>query len=611
MKKPFKIALIVLICLAILAGAGLAGYKLFFEDADILSKETYYRLSYEGKTYDMSRDEFRALSAGQGRSMEYAGESYTLHVRKAEGKLNITVAGKGFTAAADVEYEERERLSGVKPTWLTARDAKTGHYYKLASVTTPTSFSAVKDAEDPDGDELTTQFAFSRKDSGLTTVYVTGLFADKEALEAEGYEKSFISYPDDGSAKAKSKAGDKYEAYVLRGDTTRYLIQSPYETGYICIEVCYVPDVGAKKQESLLESYFTAQARSELEAMDPAEYEALVLDRAALIEQAALDSRTEEAVLGNLIQQLLSGKIKPSTDFRAEAEKAILSERAAELRETASEEALAAVSVQLDDNFIHNQVEIAAYSAAAKINPDRQYQSIVAEFKQNFIDDSRWQQLYKGLLKTLEITALSTVMGVVLGAIVATIRTTWERNRDNMRRGPARSLLMASDKLCGVYLTIIRGTPVMVQLLIMYLIIFASSKNGTTSAVVGFGINSGAYVAEIIRGGIMSIDQGQFEAGRSLGFSYPRTMIYIILPQVFKDILPALANEFIALLKETSVSGYVAVRDLNKGGENIRSVTYSPFMPLIAVALIYLAVVMFFTKLVGILERRLRESEHR
>ena len=146
--------------------------------------------------------------------------------------------------------------------------------------------------------------------------------------------------------------------------------------------------------------------------------------------------------------------------------------------------------------------------------------------------------------------------------------------------------------------------------MIIYYIIFASSNNGVLIATLAFGINSGAYVAEIIRGGIMSTDNGQFEAGRSLGFNYVQTMWYIVIPQALKSVLPALANEFIVLLKETSVAGYVAIRDLTKGGDIIRGVTYSPFLPLIAVALIYLVMVMFFTWLVGRLERRLRSSDH-
>ena len=165
------------------------------------------------------------------------------------------------------------------------------------------------------------------------------------------------------------------------------------------------------------------------------------------------------------------------------------------------------------------------------------------------------------------------------------------------------------NSICKIYLTAIRGTPVVVQLMIMYYIIFSTSRNSMLIAILAFGINSGAYVAEIVRSGIMSVDSGQFEAGRSLGFDYKSTMWYVIIPQAFKNILPALANEFIVLLKETSVAGYVTIRDLTMGGNIIRASTYSPFMPLFAVALIYLVMVIFFTWLVGKLERRLRHSE--
>ena len=178
-----------------------------------------------------------------------------------------------------------------------------------------------------------------------------------------------------------------------------------------------------------------------------------------------------------------------------------------------------------------------------------------------------------------------------------------------MRPGIGRFFLGVANAICKVYLTVIRGTPVVVQLMIIYYIIFASSRNALGIAMLAFGINSGAYVAEIVRGGIMSIDVGQFEAGRSLGFNYVQTMRYVVVPQVFKNVLPTLANEFISLLKETSVAGYVAIQDLTKGGDIIRGATYSPFMPLIAVAIVYLVMVMFFTWLVGKLERRLRSSE--
>ena len=232
------------------------------------------------------------------------------------------------------------------------------------------------------------------------------------------------------------------------------------------------------------------------------------------------------------------------------------------------------------------------------------------DFVLNFVDDNRWRYLTSGLANTLKITFFAVLIGIALGVVIAIVRSTWDKNQETMRPGLPKFLLRLGNAICQIYLTVIRGTPVLVQLMIIYYIIFASSNNGVLIATLAFGINSGAYVAEIIRGGIMSTDNGQFEAGRSLGFNYVQTMWYIIIPQALKSVLPALANEFIVLLKETSVAGYVAIRDLTKGGDIIRGVTYSPFLPLIAVALIYLVMVMFFTWLVGRLERRLRSSDH-
>ncbi len=234
---------------------------------------------------------------------------------------------------------------------------------------------------------------------------------------------------------------------------------------------------------------------------------------------------------------------------------------------------------------------------------------IKADFILNFIEKDRWQFITSGLKNTLLITLFSLILGVVLGIVVAIVRSSYDKTYNEMRRGFKKFLMSIINAICKLYLTVIRGTPVVVQLMIMYYIIFASSRNSTLVAIIAFGINSGAYVAEIVRSGIMSINEGQFEAGRSLGFDYKSTMWYVILPQAFKNILPALANEFIVLLKETSVAGYVTIRDLTMGGNIIRAATYSPFMPLIAVALIYLVLVIFFTKLVSILERRLRKSE--
>lgn len=223
------------------------------------------------------------------------------------------------------------------------------------------------------------------------------------------------------------------------------------------------------------------------------------------------------------------------------------------------------------------------------------------KFIANFITDNRWKYIIDGLQTTLTVTFFALIVGVLLGFLVALVRSTYDKT----------GKLKILNVICKVYLTVIRGTPVVVQLLIIYFVIFGSVNiSKVIVAVIAFGLNSGAYVAEIFRSGIMSIDQGQFEAGRSLGFNYRETMIYIIMPQAFKNVLPALGNEFIVLLKETSVAGYIALQDLTKGADIIRSRTYDAFWPLFAAALIYLVLVMIFTKLVSLLERRLRNSDH-
>ena len=227
--------------------------------------------------------------------------------------------------------------------------------------------------------------------------------------------------------------------------------------------------------------------------------------------------------------------------------------------------------------------------------------NFTASFYQNFIEDDRWKYITDGLFNTLRITFFAVLIGIFLGFLIAVVRSTYDKTHK----------LGVLNALCKVYLTVIRGTPVLVQLLIIYFVVFGSVKiDKTLVAVIAFGINSGAYVAEIFRSGIMSIDNGQFEAGRSLGFNYSQTMFYIVMPQAFKNVLPALGNEFIGLLKETSVAGYIAIQDLTKGADIIRSRTYSAFMPLIAAALIYLVLVMVFTFFVQKLERRFRNSDH-
>ena len=240
------------------------------------------------------------------------------------------------------------------------------------------------------------------------------------------------------------------------------------------------------------------------------------------------------------------------------------------------------------------------------------FSGLAHDFDTVFIVKDRYQQLFRGLGNTIKITIGALIIGVIIGVVVAAIRSSYDKNLETLKAkgGLGYILLSILNGICKVYLTVIRGTPVVVQLMIAYFVLFISVKDGVPIGIFAFGINSGAYVAEIFRGGIMSIDNGQFEAGRSLGFNYIQTMWYIVIPQMFKAVLPTLCNEFIALLKETSVAGYVGVIDLTKAGNSIAGVTYNYFLPLLAVAVIYLAIVMILTSLVARLERRLRKSDH-
>ena len=226
---------------------------------------------------------------------------------------------------------------------------------------------------------------------------------------------------------------------------------------------------------------------------------------------------------------------------------------------------------------------------------------ITREIYTCFVVQDRYMEIVRGLGNTLLITFFALLLGVAIGLVVALCKVTASENKK----------LKILDVIAEVYLTVIRGTPVVLQLMIWYFIILASAKNPIPVAILGFGINSGAYVAEIFRAGIQAVDSGQMEAGRSLGLSYAQTMRKIVLPQAFKNVLPALGNEFITLLKETSVAGYIAVHDLTRGAYNIRNATYSSFPPLIGAALIYLIIVMILTSLLSRLERRLRQSDYR
>ena len=239
------------------------------------------------------------------------------------------------------------------------------------------------------------------------------------------------------------------------------------------------------------------------------------------------------------------------------------------------------------------------------------WESLKMGFYQTFILEDNYQYFVKGLGTTLTVTVFALIIGVIIGVLVAIIRSAHDQQPERKKGLPLRIL----NGICKVYLTVIRGTPMMVQLLIMWFVVWASARSTDSNmmkcSILAFGINSGAYVAEIFRSGIMSIDKGQMEAGRSVGLTYAATMRYIIIPQAFKNVLPALGNELITLVKETSVVTVIGLRDLTKGAMIVQSKTYQALVPYFAIAAIYLVIVMFLTWIMGKVERRLRQSDLR
>lgn len=233
------------------------------------------------------------------------------------------------------------------------------------------------------------------------------------------------------------------------------------------------------------------------------------------------------------------------------------------------------------------------------------WQNIFVKFYQAFIEADRWKQYLGGVGSTLYVTAMALVIGVMLGVVVAVIRTA----HDQQRPGHRNAVLGVVNWVCKLYTTVIRGTPMMVQLLVMGMVIFSSSRNFAVVGALTLGINSGAYVAEIVRSGLMSVDPGQMEAGRSLGMSYFDTMRLVVIPQAIKNILPALGNEFITLLKDTSLISVIGGKELVYAAQGIITRTYESMFPLLGCAAIYLALVLIFSWLQGKLERRLRQSD--
>ena len=233
---------------------------------------------------------------------------------------------------------------------------------------------------------------------------------------------------------------------------------------------------------------------------------------------------------------------------------------------------------------------------------------VVRKFNMAFIEGDRWKLFVQGMGVTLQLTITGLIIGVILGVLVAVIRTT----HDQQRLGRRRSIILGIlNVICKIYITVIRGTPMMVQLLIWGFVIFKTSRDHTMVGMIGLGINSGAYVAEIVRGGLMSVDVGQTEAGRSLGLSYLDTMRFIVIPQAFKNILPSLGNEFITLFKDTSLVSAIGGTELVYYSEAVGAKTYEYMFPYLGIAAMYLVIVMILTWLLGILERRLRQSDRR
>lgn len=229
------------------------------------------------------------------------------------------------------------------------------------------------------------------------------------------------------------------------------------------------------------------------------------------------------------------------------------------------------------------------------------FDSVGKKFVLAFVEGDRWKLYFKGLGVTLEIALFAAILGMVIGTVVALMRLSQKRN--------GKKTIWA--RIAGIYVDVIRGTPSVLQLLIMWFIVMKNSQNGVLVASLSFGINSGAYVSEIVRAGILAVDKGQTEAGRSLGLSKAQTMIYVVIPQAIKNVLPPIGNEFIVLLKETAIVGYVSLTDLTRAANQITSRTYEAFMPLIGAAVIYFTVIKILTILLDKLERRLRKSDNR
>ena len=549
----------------------------------------------------------------------------------------ILIAAGIFTYVEirDAETIKAEDINKLPSTVLVGYLESEGRYVKLAEVNTLSKYSdklkykldpngnRIKDAEghafkeeDPDGNELTNFYAYYSKENPGEEIRI---HAVKGTPEEAAKQSGFTDAAEATVSRKTGYLGSREDGEDL---VLGFFIESPYREFSIATTITMRGKDDREETEKIEKA--KGLLKSALTEISPAAGEDIrirtVKSNPEEAAKAAGFAHPEETTIAGKdgwmgtrweVDDLILGFFTKS-DSRGtsiSATVALRSEKEPEATEEADAEAAEAEN-DTPESIRAEKARSLLESVMAKVTPEKQMAQIAKDFKENFLDDNRWTFLTNGLVTTLEITLFAVLLGIAIGVLVAVVRSTWDQNAENMRPGLGKGLMSVLNGICKTYLTVIRGTPVVVQLMIIYYVIFAGAQNGTLIGSLAFGINSGAYVAEIIRGGIMSVDRGQLEAGRSLGFSYVQTMRHIIVPQALKSVLPALANEFIVLLKETSVAGYVAVMDLTKGGETIRGLTYSPFMPLLAVALIYLVVVMFFTWLVGKLERRLRSSDH-
>ena len=550
----------------------------------------------------------------------------------------ILIAAGIFTYVEirDAETIKAEDINKLPSTVLVGYLESEGRYVKLAEVNTLSKYSdklkykldpngnRIKDAEghafkeeDPDGNELTNFYAYYSKENPGEEIRIHAV----EGTPEEAAKQSGFTDAEETTVSGKTGyLGSREDGEDL---ILGFFIESPYREFSIATTITMRGSDEREETEKIEKAKGILD--SALTAFSPASGEDLrirtVKAKPEEAAKAAGFAHPEETTIAGKngwlgtrweMDDLIVGFFAKSASrgYSISATVALRSEKDTEA-ELEPEAETGAADADTPESIRAEKAMSLLQGVMTKVTPEKQMAQIAKDFKENFLDDNRWTFLTNGLLATMEITLFAVLLGIAIGVLVATVRSTWDQNAENMRPGSiGKALLGGLNGICKTYLTVIRGTPVVVQLMIIYYVIFKGAQNGVLIGSLAFGINSGAYVAEIIRGGIMSVDRGQLEAGRSLGFNYVQTMRHIIVPQALKSVLPALANEFIVLLKETSVAGYVAVMDLTKGGETIRGLTYSPFMPLLAVALIYLVVVMFFTWLVGKLERRLRSSDH-